>query len=101
MKTMKFKLIFNDDAKNQFEVLKNSKNKGFVFKAICKTLAFMETNLRHPSLKTHEFTTLEGPNGEKVFESYAQNNTPGAYRVFWNYGPKKGEITIVSIIPHP
>ena len=25
--------------------------------------------------------------GEKVFEAYGQNNTFGAYRVFWHYGP--------------
>lgn len=80
---MIFRLIFNDDAKEQFQELKNSKSKQSIFKAVCKTLAFMETNLRHPSLKTHEFSTLEGPEGEKVFESYAQNHTPGAYRIFW------------------
>lgn len=98
---MTFRLIFNDDAKDQFQELERSKSKQAVFKAVCKTLALMETNLRHPSLKTHEYTTLEGPEGEKVFESYAQNKTPGAYRIFWYYGPKKSEITIVSIIPHP
>lgn len=98
---MKFKLIFNDDAKDQLEELKNSNNKQTIFKAVCKTLAYMETNLRHPSLKTHEFTSLRGPESEKVFESYVQNRTPGAYRIFWYYGPNKNEITIASIVPHP
>ncbi len=98
---MIFKLLFNEDAKDQFQKLESSKDKKSVFKAVCKTLAFMEVNLRHPSLHTHDFSTLEGPDGEKVFESYAQNNTPGAYRVFWYYGPKKQEITIAAIMPHP
>lgn len=98
---MIFKLIFNDDAKKQFKELENAKSKHVVFKAVCKTLALMETNLRHPSLNTHEFSTLVGPNKEKVFESCVQNKTPGAYRIFWYYGPKKNEITISSIIPHP
>lgn len=98
---MIFRLIFNDDAKDQFQELERSKRKQAAFKAVRKTLAFMETDLRHPSLKTHEFSSLAGPNSEKVFESYAQNNTPGAYRVFWYYGPEKNEITIVSIVPHP
>lgn len=61
----------------------------------------METNLRYPSLNTHEFSSLKGHEGEKVFESYVQNKTPGAYRIFWYYGPKKNEITIAAIIPHP
>lgn len=97
---MIFKLIFNDDAKEQFLELKNAKYKQIVFKAICKTLALMETNLRHPSLNIHEFSSLKGPDNEKVFETYVQNNTPGAYRIFWYYGPKKKEITIVAIVPH-
>lgn len=50
----------------------------------------IETNLRHPSLNTHEFRSLKGPNGEKVFEAYAQQKTSGAYRVFWYYGPERG-----------
>ena len=61
----------------------------------------METNLRHPSLCTHEYKSLRGPKGEKVFESYAQNQTPGAYRVFWYYGEGKGSITVAAIVPHP
>jgi len=58
-------------------------------------------NLRHPSLHTHEFTSLKGPNGEKVFEAYAENRTPAAFRVFWYYGPAPRELTIIAITPHP
>ena len=61
----------------------------------------METNLRHPSLNTHEYHNLSGPNGEKVFEAYAQQKTSGAYRIFWYYGPGKNIISIIAIIPHP
>jgi len=39
--------------------------------------------------------------GEKVFEAYVQNKTPGAYRLFWCYGPDKGQITLIAITPHP
>ncbi len=61
----------------------------------------MEVNLRHPSLNTHEYHNLKGPADEKIFESYAQQNTPGAYRIFWHYGPGKSIISILAIIPHP
>ena len=44
---------------------------------------------------------MEEPSGEEVFESYAQNNTPAAHRLFWYYGPEKKEITVVTITPHP
>ena len=38
---------------------------------------------------------------EPVFEAYAENQTPGAYRIFWCYGPDKKQITIIAITPHP
>jgi hypothetical protein len=41
---------------------------------------------------------MHGENGEEVFEAYAENNTPGAYRIFWHYGLGKDVITIT---PHP
>ncbi|MFB8790462.1 MAG: hypothetical protein U7123_16820 [Potamolinea sp.] len=66
-----------------------------------KILAYMETNLRHQSLKTHKYDSLTGPDKEEVFESYVENNTPGAWRIFWYYGPDKSMITILAITPHP
>jgi hypothetical protein len=78
-----------------------------VLKQARKTLALLETNLRHPSLNTHKFRSLRGPQGEEVFEAYIQNQTPGAYRVFFYYGPDRVEgrrrmpvLTIVAITPH-
>lgn len=96
-----FEIIFTVKADKQLGALENSKGKKAACKAVRKTLGLMETNLRHPSLNTHEFHSLEGENGEKVFESYAQNRTPGAYRIFWHYGPWKKQITVVAIVPHP
>lgn len=98
---MKFELFFTEDADDQMKALQHSKDKKAPYKAVCKILGFMETNLRHPSLNTHEYDEIAGPNGEKIFESYAQNKTPGAYRVFWHYGPGKRQITILDISPHP
>lgn len=96
-----FELIFTEKADSQLDVLEKANGKKTVLKAVRKTLGLMETNLRHPSLHTHEYSELKGVNGEKVFESYAQNRTPGAYRIFWHYGPQKKQITVVAIIPHP
>jgi hypothetical protein len=66
-----------------------------------KTLGLMETNLRSSSLQTDEYTSLKGPNGEKMFEAYVESKTPSAYRVFWHYGPSQGVITVTAITPHP
>lgn len=94
------KLRFTETAREDLETLQNDPAKKKILKAILKTLAFMEMNLRHPSLNSHEFKSLKGPRGEKVFEVYAQQNTPGAYRIFWYYGPEKDIISIIGIIPH-
>jgi hypothetical protein len=98
---MKFDLLFTESADDQLTELEKARDKKSVCKAVHKILGYMETNLRHPSLNTHEYNALQGPNNEKVFESYAQNRTPGAYRIFWHYGPGKGKITILDISPHP
>jgi hypothetical protein len=74
-----------------------------LFKQVYKTLELLSQNPRHPSLQTHEFDSIPNPYDpkEKVFEAYVQNKTPGAYRVFWCYGPGKKQITIIAITPHP
>ncbi|MFH1245647.1 MAG: hypothetical protein V1662_04105 [Candidatus Omnitrophota bacterium] len=70
-------------------------------KAAVKVLKYLANNPRHPGLQTHAFESLSCPNGEKVFEAYAEQNTPAADRIFWFYGPQKGEITVFAITPHP
>ncbi len=69
--------------------------------AVRKTLARLESNPRHPGLKSHKFQSLSGPAGEEVFEVYAEQATPAAYRVFWCYGPGRDQITIIAITRHP
>lgn len=81
---------------------KSSKAEG-LFKQVDKCIRFLSENPRHPGLQTHHFTSIAHPHDPKgkVFEAYVQNRTPGAYRVFWCYGPGKDEITIIAITPHP
>ncbi len=82
--------------------VKSTKNEG-IFKQVKKTVALLQSNPKHPGLQSHEYKSLENPyfpNG-KVFVAYAQNQSPGAYRVFWCYGPASREITIIDITPHP
>lgn len=96
-----FKLFFTNESDRQLNELKASKSLKKQYKAVIKALKFLAANPRHPGLNTHEFTTLRGPDNEKVFEAYAEQATPGAYRIFWYYGPTKDQMTIIAIIPHP
>jgi hypothetical protein len=81
--------------------MKSSSSLSKRYKAVKKTIQLLAVDPHHSSLQTHEFSSLKGPNGEKVFEAYAEQNTPAAYRVFWYYGPSKDRITILAITKHP
>lgn len=96
-----FKILFTEQGAIDLTALKNDKSLLKRLKAVQKTLGFLEKNPRHPSLNTHKYSSLEGPESEEVFEAYAENCTPAAYRVFWYYGPAKKQITIIAITPHP
>ena len=98
---MVFELKYTAAAEDHLLELKDDLSKQRILKDVIKALRHMKTNLRHPSLNTHEYYSLKGPRGEKVFETYAQQKTAGAYRIFWYYGPGKGAISIVAILPHP
>ena len=96
-----FELEWTEETSRTFKLLKNDASQKTRYKAVKKTIEFLAINPRHNSLQTHEYVSLKGPNGEKVFEAYAQQKTPAAYRVFWYYGPSRGIITILAITPHP
>ncbi len=98
---MNFRLIVQPTAERQLRELEESPVHARRLTAVRKCLGLLETNLRHPSLQTHKYESLQGPRGEDVFEAYAEHLTPGAYRVFWHYGPGKGQITILAITSHP
>lgn len=96
-----FELKFSEIADKQMEELESGPHLSKRLHAVRKTLAYLETNPRHPGLRTHEYASLTRKHGRKVFEAYAENNTSGAFRIFWCYGPEKDAITILAITPHP
>jgi hypothetical protein len=96
-----FEIFWTPEARDTYYLLRGDPSKQKRYKAVRKTLELLAENPRHPGLQTHEYSSLKGPNGEKVFEAYAEQNTPAAYRVFWYYGPDKGGITVVAVTPHP
>ena len=106
---MKRELRFTPTADAQLDALEADSAQKNVLKQVRKTLGYLETNPRHPSLQTHEYHSLTKSFGVKVLEAYAQQETPAAYRVFFHYGPDeqnaKGKripiITIVAITSHP
>ena len=105
---MQKRLRFTDEAGAQLSGLRANPAKKGLLKQVLKTLGLLELDARHHGLHCHEYHSLNSANGERVWEAYAQNETPGAFRVFFHYGP--GEVlgrkriavmTIVAITPHP
>lgn len=94
-------LIFREKALLELKKLKENPAHQKQHKAVIKALELLETNPRHQGLQTHRFYGKSGAEGEKLFEAYAENNTPGAYRIFFHYGPGKDTITVLEITVHP
>jgi len=96
-----FELEFTEQASSDLDRLEADAALAKRLKTVRKALGLLETNPRHPSPQTHKFTSLKGPGGEDVFEAFAENRTPAAWRIFWFYGPGRNKITILAITPHP
>jgi hypothetical protein len=99
---VQFKLDRTDKAIEQYNILANDKGQRKIFKAVSKALDKLEIDPNHPSLNVHP---LKGnfvcPHDKTLFEAYAQNNTPHAWRILFCYPPEKhGYILIVAIIQH-
>jgi len=63
---MNFLLNFTPIAEESLKKLKKR------YKAVQKTLRRLIENPRHPSLQTHQYSSISGPKGEKIFEAYAE-----------------------------
>jgi hypothetical protein len=95
---MQFQLDFSQKARKQMQVLQSDHGLLHHYKAVEKALDWMQIDLKHPSLHTHK---MQGNLfGEEVFETYVENHSPGAYRIFWSYGNQRGLLHILSIEPH-
>ena len=71
------------------------------FEKWSKSLDLLSENPVHPGLQSHEIEDLSRKYGVKVWQSYLENRTSGARRMFWAYGPDKGQITILGVENHP
>jgi mRNA-degrading endonuclease RelE of RelBE toxin-antitoxin system len=96
---MAFSLLFQPEAEEQLKLLERKQR--LKHKAVLKCLGLLEMDPKYPGLHSHRYEDLDIVHGEKIWESYVENRTSGAYRVFWHYGPDKGELTVVAITPHP
>ncbi len=92
---------FWSELETKVETETASKDEVKLYKKIGKALVLLANDPRYPGLNSHEISSLTARYGQRVWESYLENKTPAAGRIFWTYGPGQGDITIVAIEPHP
>ncbi|MDO4207690.1 MAG: hypothetical protein Q4D15_08895 [Lachnospiraceae bacterium] len=90
-----------ESLQNKIKTGKASKSEEKQYKQIGKALSLLSKDPKYPRLQSHEIDALTARYGMKVWESYLENHTPKAGRIFWVYGPKRGDITVIGIEPHP
>ncbi|MET3204003.1 UNVERIFIED_ORG: hypothetical protein ABIB21_000780 [Arthrobacter sp. UYEF13] len=99
--TEPFDLRFTRVAAEQMEALAGDGHAKEKLNKVRRALGRLQTNPSHTGLNSHKYSSMSGTNGEEVWDSYVENNTPSAWRIFWHYGPGTRVITIVTITPHP
>ena len=92
---------FWNELQKKVKLGRANNNEEKLYKQIGKAMYLLSQNPRHPGLQSHEISSLSARYETKVWESYLENNTPAAGRIFWAYGPKQGDITIIGLEPHP
>ena len=80
---------------------KNSKKDEELYMKWGRALKKLSVDPMYPSLHTHEIEPLSRRYGMKVWQSYLENKTSKARRMYWVYGPDQKDITIIGLEPHP
>jgi len=97
-----FTILLTPQAQSDLAALAKDSGLAKRLKATRKTLGLLELHgPRYPGLQSHKYDSLQGARGEDVWESYVEQRTAAAYRIFWHYGPGQREITILAITAHP
>ena len=102
-----YKLRFSASAKTTLRSLESGgPNEQAKLKKIRRALALLEQNPRYPGLNSHQYESFPVGKDVKVWDSYVENHTPSAWRIFWRYGPDEDEVplpivTVLAMGPHP
>ena len=71
-----------------------------LWKQLEKTLRLLAENPKHPSLASHKIQGLKKAYPYEVWQSYVENHTPGAKRLYWHYMSENAiEVTAVELHP--
>ena len=77
-----------------------SKDETKTCQKLSTALFHLSQNLLYPALETREVPLLSKRYDLKVCQSYIGDKTPSSGRIFWIYGPRIGDITIIAVEPY-
>lgn len=102
---MPYKLRYSTQADQALKQLESDSAQQARLKKVRKALRHLAANPRHPGLHSHQYESFPVDRNVKIWDSYVENETPGAWRIFWRYGPSELEsepvITVIHLGPHP
>jgi len=96
-----FQLRFTPVARDAIRELESQAQYQKKLRKVRKALGQLQVDPRYPGLQSHKYSSMRGANGEDVWDSYVENRTPGAWRIFWHYGPDENVITVLVVSAHP
>lgn len=101
---MAFSLRYSPSAAATLKALEDDPSQATKLKKVRKALGQLAQNPRYPGLHSHQYESFPVDSNVKVWDSYVENRTPGAWRIFWRYGPDEpgqSVITVLAISAHP
>ncbi|MGW2787019.1 hypothetical protein ACWC3X_38395 [Streptomyces populi] len=100
---MPYELRYTSDAEEALNHLKaGGKSARAKLAKVVKALNFLKHNPRHRGLSSHLYDNFPGHPRGKVWNSYVENQTPSAWRIYWMYGPneivKGTEVAVITVL---
>lgn len=94
------RVVFSPSVDDWLRAAKGSAQLREKFKKAQKAIRMMrEAGPTYPSFCTHQMQHLKGPGDVPIWNSYVENKTPQAWRMYW-VRRDDGAVQIVSIGPH-
>ena len=78
-----FKLRFAPAAAEVLKDLESAAQYTAKLRKVRKALGLIQQDPRYPGLNSHKYVSLHGADGQDVWDSYVEDNTPAAWRIFW------------------
>lgn len=103
-----YQLRFATPARETPDLLDGSPQYAAKLRKARRALGLLQIKPRHSGLHSHQYENFPGAPKVKVRDSYVENRIPGAWRIWWMYGPDEirdnhtvAVITVLDIGPHP